>query len=362
MTLGIIARGLGIRGHEITVYRPHRDDLPTPEVERAYQQVTMPGFRIPGYQLLRFGWPARRSFCKFWHSDRPDLVHVVTEGPLGASAVSAARALGIAVTSSFHTNFHAYTKNYGFSLLNRVVLNWLRWVHNRTQRTFAPTDQLCGELRAMGFNNLALLSRGIDLACFNPDRRCEVLRSQWGVQTDDRVVLHVGRMAPEKNYELLFRIFADMWRVDPDLKFVVAGDGPLKDKLRKEHPECIFTGFFSREEIGRHYASADIYIHPSLTETFGNVLTEALASGLAVAGFDYAAARQFVKSEENGLLAPYGDEDALLKQSLRLAGDRRLTDRLKGQARTSIVDHSWDQVIDRFNSDLSEAAKERREG
>lgn len=362
MTLGIIARGLGIRGHEITVYRPHRDDLPTPEVERAYQQVTMPGFRIPGYQLLRFGWPARRSFCKFWHSDRPDLVHVVTEGPLGASAVSAARALGIAVTSSFHTNFHAYTKNYGFSLLNRVVLNWLRWVHNRTQRTFAPTDQLCGELRAMGFNNLALLSRGIDLACFNPDRRCEVLRSQWGVQTDDRVVLHVGRMAPEKNYELLFRIFADMRRVDPDLKFVVAGDGPLKDKLRKEHPECIFTGFFSREEIGRHYASADIYIHPSLTETFGNLLTEALASGLAVAGFDYAAARQFVKSEENGLLAPYGDEDDLLKQSLRLAGDRRLTDRLKGQARTSIVDHSWDQVIDRFNSDLSEAAKERREG
>ena len=141
----------------------------------------------------------------------------------------------------------------------------------------------------MGFNDMALLSRGIDTGCFSPAKRSESLRAEWGLEPGDRVVLHVGRMAPEKNYDLLFKIYAAMQKADSRLKFVLAGDGPLREQLISQHPNCIFAGFFSREEIGRYYASADIYVHASLTETFGNVLTEAMASGLAAASFDYAA-------------------------------------------------------------------------
>lgn len=352
MTFGVIARELGRRGHQVRIYRPNRDDLPPQGSEPYYTQVPMPGMSIPGYSLLRLGWPARGKLTRIWREDRPDLVHVVTEGPLGATAVSAARALGIPVTSSFHTNFHAYTKNYGFALMNKLVLGWLRRVHNRTRRTFAPTDELCAELTAMGFHGMSLLSRGIDTECFSPARRSDTLRAEWGVQAGERVVLHVGRMAPEKNYDLLFRVYDAMREADPHLKFVLAGDGPVKDQLMKEHPECIFAGFYSREEIGRYYASADLYIHASLTETFGNVVTEAMASGLAVLSFDYAAGRQFITHEENGLLAPLEDNEALIELGKRMATDRELSARMGRAAREGFEDQSWENVISRFENDL----------
>lgn len=359
MTFGVIARELGRRGHEIRVFRPDRDDLPPPESEPHYQQIAMPGMRIPGYDLLRLGWPAGRKLKTAWREDRPDLVHVVTEGPLGASAVSAARSMGIPVTSSFHTNFHAYTRNYGFGVLNRLVLWWLRRVHNGTRRTFAPTDELCRELRQLGFNDMSLLSRGIDTVCFSPEKRSQELRSEWGVKPGDRVVLHVGRMAPEKNYDLLFKIYQAMRAEDARLKFVLAGDGPLREQLIAQHPECIFAGFYSREEIGRYYASADIYVHASLTETFGNVLTEAMASGLAVTSFDYAAGRQFIRHGENGLLAACNDPVALQRESVRLVENDALRVQLGREARSGFEEQSWENVIGRFENDLlAEAGQE----
>ncbi len=354
MTFGVIARELAARGHDITVYRPDRKDLPA--ANPGYRQVPLPGMAIPGYPLLRLGLPAKRRFLRLWRAERPDLVHVVTEGPLGATAVTAARQLGLPVTSSFHTNFHAYTRDYGFAPLQSLVLGWLRRVHNRTQCTFAPTDELCGELANLGFTNLKLLSRGIEIECFSPARRCAELRAEWGVGEADPVVLHVGRMAPEKNYDQLFKIFAAMRAANPRLRFVLAGDGPLRDSLMRAHPDCIFAGFYSREEIGRYYASADIYIHASLSETFGNVLTEAMASGLAVAGFDYAAARQFIRHGENGLVAPCDRADQLEAAAVQLASDADLRTRLRQAARHGFEQQSWAHVIGRFEGDLLAAA------
>ena len=352
MTFGVIARELGRRGHAVTVYRPRRDDLAVGECHPDYAEVPLPGLPIPGYPLLRLGLPAGRMLRARWNGDRPDLVHVVTEGPLGVSAVRAARALGIPVTSSFHTNFHAYTRNYGLALLRRPVLTWLRWVHNATARTFVPTEELGGELAAAGFQRMALLSRGVDTWQFHPARRTPELRRKWGVGPDTPVVIHVGRMAAEKNYDLLFRAYAAMRAANPDLRFVLAGEGPLRARLQREHPDCIFAGFFSREEIGRYYASADIYIHASVTETFGNVLTEAMASGLAVAGFDYAAARQFIQHGHNGLAVPLGDEPALIEAAVLLATDELLRAQLRIAARAAVEAQSWETVIAGFESDL----------
>lgn len=357
MTFGVIAHELAKRGHEVTVYRPRRDDLVANESAQGYREVAMAGMSIPGYPLLRLGLPARMKLSRLWRESRPDLVHVVTEGPLGATAVSAARSLSLPVTSSFHTNFHAYTRDYGFAALHQIVLGWLRRVHNRTQRTFAPTDELCNELRELGFRDLALLSRGIDTECFSPARRDETLRQSWGAAPDEPVVLHVGRMAAEKNYDLLFQAYDAMRAVNPRLRFVLAGDGPLRDAMVKAHPECIFAGFYSREEIGRFYASADIYIHASLTETFGNVLTEAMASGLAVAGFNYAAAKQFIRHGENGLTVPCNDPAGLIDFSVSLARDQTLRTKLARAARSSFEDQSWDRVIGKFEADLLTVAQ-----
>ncbi len=356
MTFGVIAGELGRRGHSIAVYRPWRRDLPDPKAPSNYRQIPMPGLPIPGYPLLRMGLPAGGKLRRAWSDDRPDLVHVATEGPLGLSAVKAARALGIPVTSSFHTNFHAYTRHYKVSLFRNVALAWLRHVHNMTLRTFVPTADLCGELSALGFANLAVMSRGVDTRQFRPERRSQSLRNDWKAGPDDPVVIHVGRMAAEKNYPLLFRAYSAMAKANPRCRFVLAGEGPLKRALMREHPECVFAGFFSRDEIGRYYASADIYVHASLTETFGNVLTEAMASGLASVGFDYAAARIFVKDGVSGLTAAQGDADALIAAAVRLATDTHLRNRLRIGGRAAVEAQSWEKVIERFEEDLEAIA------
>ena len=353
MTFGLIARELGRRGHQVTVYRPHRRDLPRADSHPEFRQVSMPGAPLPGYPLLRLGFPAWGRLKDLWRRERPDLVHVVTEGPLGASAISTAHTLGLPVTSSFHTNFHAYTGPYGFAPLRRAALGWLRRVHNRTRRTFAPTGGLCAELAGLGFRDLGVLSRGVETLHFSPRHRSAEVRAAWGAGPDDPVVIHVGRIAPEKNYGLLFRAYDAMRAANPRLRFVLAGEGPLKAGLCRAQPRCRFEGFFSREEIGRRYASADLYIHASLTETFGNVLTEAMASGLAVAGFDYAAAREFVRDGENGLSVPVGQPDALVAAAVRLATDAALRQRLRAAAPAALAAQTWEHVITRFESDLA---------
>ncbi len=356
MTFGVIARQLGARGHTVTVYRPRRDDLPAGETHPEFTEIPLPGLPIPRYPQLRLGFPAGGRLRRCWTADRPDLVHVATEGPLGASAIGAARALGIPVTSSFHTNFHAYTRHYGFGIAHRPVLAWLRYVHNRTCRTFVPTLELCAELSSLGFRGVTLLSRGVDTWQFHPARRAEELRARWKADSDDPVVIHAGRMAAEKNYGLLFRCFAAMRQANPRCRFVLVGDGPLRARLQHEHPECIFTGFIPRVDLARHYASADIYIHASLTETFGNVLTEAMASGLAVAGFDYAAARQFIRRGENGLIVACDQPAALVDSAVYLATDPLLRAQLRPAARAVVEAQSWDRVIVRFEADLIQAA------
>ena len=353
MTFGVIARELGRRGHAVTVYRPKRSDLPGAAAHPEFTEVPLPGLPVPGYPLLRFGLPAASKLRRRWLSERPDLVHVATEGPLGASAISTARSMGIPVTSSFHTNFHSYTQHYGYSQLHKIVLWWLRRVHNRTARTFAPTPALCAELETLGFRDLAVLSRGVDTWQFHPARRSGDLRLKWNAAPDNPVVLHAGRMAAEKNYPLLFECFAAMRAANPRCRFVLVGDGPLRAKLQRDQPDYVFTGFIPRDELARHYASADIYIHASLTETFGNVLTEALASGLAVGGFDYAAARQFIQHGHNGMAVPSDRPDMLIAAATRLATDTALRTHLRASARAAVEPQSWETVIARFETDLA---------
>lgn len=356
MTFGVIASELARRGHSVAIYRPARSDLRPADLVGEYRQIPMPGIPIPGYPLLRFGLPARGKLKRLWLADRPDLVHVATEGPLGFSAIRAARSLSMPVTSSFHTNFHAYTRHYGVSPLHRVALAWLKYVHNLTRRTFVPTEDLRAELSSLGFSNLSVMSRGVDTRQFRPERRSESLRAAWGAGPRDPVIIHVGRMAAEKNYPLLFRVFAAMKAANPACRFVLAGEGPLKASLMRDHPDCVFAGFFSRDEIGRYYASADIYIHASLTETFGNVLTEAMASGLAVAGFDYAAARIFVKEGKTGLKVPCDQPEALVAAGVRLATSPNLVGTFRRAARAAVEAQSWETVIARLERDLEAVA------
>jgi len=359
MTLGRIVDGLAARGHRLTIVRPRqRHESPRYSVTQrlACRQVRLPGVPIPGYPQMRIGLPASRRLRKLWKLNRPDLVHVATEGPLGASAITTARELGVPVTSSFHTNFDQYTGDYRIGWLKPIVAAWLRHVHNRTLRTFVPTQTLLTRLGGEGYSNLRLLSRGVDTELFNSARRDESLRSSWGAAPGDPVILHVGRLAAEKNYPLLFRAYDAIKAVAPHARLVLVGDGPMLSQYQRQRPDIVFTGFYTGINLARHYASGDIYLHASTTETFGNVITEALGSGLAVSSFDYAAAHEFISHGKTGLLAPVGDEPAFIANAVRLVSEPGLRQSLSAAAPLTVRDRSWDSVVAQFAADLAEAA------
>ena len=354
-TIGTMVEHLHARGHDIQLVRPRQSTSDAPPVRQRLETMLRPGVPIPRYSELRMGLPAKRVLLRAWRAQRPDVVQVVTEGPLGASAVAAARKLGIPVASEFHTNFHTYSRHYGFGVLTRLVAGYLRRLHGRANVTMVPTRELADQLGAAGYRNLRVVGRGVDTQ-FSPDMRSDELRRQWGAGERDRVVIYVGRLAPEKNLRLFIDALAAMRAEDPALRAVIVGGGPEEAALRAADPGIVFAGMRAGEDLARHYASADAFVFPSMSETFGNVTTEALTSGLAVVAFDYAAARQYIRHGESGLLAEFGDDASFVAHSRRLAGDRNLLARLRDGARSAARALSWDAVIDELEDVLTTAA------
>jgi glycosyltransferase involved in cell wall biosynthesis len=307
LSLKRMVSGLRERNHEIQLIRPRQVPTDQPTRVRGYDEVLTEGFPIPSYPNLRMGMPAKRILTNCWLHQRPDLVHIITEGPLGWSALQAAAKLKIPVCSDFRTNFHSYSQHYGIGLLKKPIVAYLRKFHNRTLATLVPTEQLRGELAGAGFRNLQVISRGVDTRLFDPRRRDPELRRRWGTDERTPVVLHVGRIAAEKNLTAISDAFARIRQRCPEARLLLVGDGPEAGNLRGQWPDAIFTGMLRGETLAAHYASADIFLFPSLTETFGNVTLEAMASGLPVVAFDYAAAGQHIRHGSNGLLASFGD-------------------------------------------------------
>ncbi len=355
MTLQRLVRGLsGERGHEVTVVRPRlpgsqEKDPADPERLR---HVLVPSLPLPFYSELRLGLPLYLRLRKLWRKGRPDVVHIATEGPLGGAALLAARGLRLPVSSSFHTNFQQYTQQYMFRAMHDIALGYLRGFHNRAACTLVPTDQARGELVAAGFERVGVFSRGVDAALFDPAKRRADLRASWGAGPETPVFIYVGRLAVEKNIDLAVRAFLAAQACDPAAHFVLVGDGPARGELERKYPRFHFAGMRRGEDLAAHYASGDVFLFPSTTETFGNVVTEALASGLAVLCYDYAAGRQHIRSWENGVLAPFGDGDAFVAAAAELARRRAGWPELRRGARTTAEGITWERVFGKFEETL----------
>ena len=200
--------GLRSRDHDIMLVRPRQSAGDVETVKGSLREVLTKGLPIPRYPGLRMGLPATRALESLWQRWRPDVVHVLTEGPLGWSALRAARKLQLPVVSDFRTNFHSYSSHYGVGWLGKPILAYLRKFHNKTLWTLVPTESLRRELEQLGFLNLRVIARGVDTKLFNPARRSPLLRADWGAGPDDPVLLHVGRIAAEKNMDALQTAYA----------------------------------------------------------------------------------------------------------------------------------------------------------
>ena len=348
MTLGRQVADLLDRGHQIQLIRPRQNASDRATRNEQLEEVLKIGVPIPRYAGLKLGLPAKTGLVRLWQTRRPDLVHIATEGPLGWSALAAAQKLRLPVSTDFHTNFHSYSKHYGAGWLKAPILAYLRKFHNKACVTLVPTESMRNELRSLGYRNLEVVSRGVDTALFNPARRDESLRRSWGAGPDTMVVAYVGRIAPEKNLSLVFKAFVAMCKINPDVRLVVVGDGPDRQMLQMQYPEAVFCGMRSGADLAAHYASADVFLFPSLTETFGNVTTEAMASGLAVVAYQYAAAEALIRHGENGMVAPFNDVNRYIAAACELAGNPQQVRQIGGNAHRVAMTVSWQTVHDRF--------------
>jgi glycosyltransferase involved in cell wall biosynthesis len=305
----------------------------------------VPGLPIPGYRGLRLGLPIFWRLRNQWRRERPDIAYIATQGPLGRAALRAAEALGIPAVTGFHTQFDQYSRHYGLGFLTRSIEASLRRFHNRSDATLVPTAELRERLMVRGFANVEVFGRGVDTNHFAPGRRRADLRSAWGSGPGAPVLLYVGRLAAEKNIDLVLAAYAAARGADPMTRCVLVGDGPERPRLAQTHPDVIFTGARVGLDLAEHYASADLFVFPSLTETFGNVVTEAMASGLAVVAFDYAAAHSYIRNGENGLTLDRGDRDAFIHATRAAVVDAQGLSRLGAEARRTAQALGWPGII-----------------
>lgn len=370
-TIRQMVRGALQRGDSVELIRPRQpqDELPIDRIDALaasaasavmqdddaggihLQEVLVPGLPVPGYEGIRFGFPVRARLLERWRRARPDVVQVVTEGPLGWAAVSAARKLGIPVVGEYHTHFSAYSQHYGIGRFAGLISRYLRYLHNRCDCTLVPTQALAGELRAAGYRRVEVVARGVDMRQFSATQRRNSLRTHWGVTSTALAVIYVGRLAAEKNIDLVLRTFDSIRLWHPDSRLILVGDGPLRREIEEYYPHAIFAGMRHGADLAAHYASADLFLFPSLTETYGNVVTEALACGLPVVAYCRAAAAELIRDGINGMLAAPGDEEGYeraareLASSLRTEANREAYGR---QAADSVAELDWQAISQRM--------------
>jgi glycosyltransferase involved in cell wall biosynthesis len=362
LTLANLVRGLLARGHTVSIVHPRqRDRSSSSELRQAghSEVILVRGLPLPGYGSLQFGVPAQRRLRRSWTRHRPAAVYVATEGPLGWSAVRMARKLGIPAVSGFHTNFHHYCKHYGVGWLQTLAFRYLRWFHNQTDCTLVANEALRSQLQRAGFNNVSILERGVDSQLFTPQRRCTELRREWGVADQNIVLVYVGRLAAEKNLGVAIEAYREMKTFSENIKFVLVGDGPQRRVLQTENPDLIFAGVQTGEQLAKYYASADVFLFPSETETFGNVTLEAMASGLAVIAYNYAGAKLHIVHGETGVLVPFGSAKDFVGSACSLIRDPRAIKRMRKQAREYATCLNWSRVVEEFETLLIRADKRK---
>jgi len=358
LTVQGLEQGLRARGHDVDLVRPRQtsdaDGKATPT------ETLVRSLPLPRYPDLRIGLPATRKLARAWSEQRPDALYVATEGPLGWSALRAARRLGIPAATGFHTRFDEYMRDYGAAFLQHTALRWMRRFHNGADATLVPTHELQAFLQAQGFDKVVRLPRAVDTTLFDPARRDRALRASWGVNDDALAVIYVGRIAAEKNLGLAIAAFRALQQRHPDARYIWVGDGPLREQLQRDNPDFVFCGIQRDATLASHFASGDLFLFPSHSETFGNVTLEAMASGVPTIAFDYGAAHEMLQDGVHGAAIADGDDAGFSAAALRFANDPAQRKAMGIAAREAVRALNPEQVASDFDDILRGLAQERR--
>jgi len=336
-------------GDEVLIFAPES----SVENYFGYRVVRLKGVKFPPYPELSFTFPSPRIVTELMKF-RPDVVHAVGPAVLGVWGIFASRLLGYATVTSYHTDYHSYMPLYRLGPLVRLLKPAFRLVFNRAQLNLCPSTHFRDLLVNQGVRNVGLWRGAVDGACFDPRYRSEEFRRRVGCRPGDVMALFVGRLAPEKSIEQLKHL-SDRY---PQLQTVLVGTGPAVDPLKRifAGTRCFFTGHLEGDALATAYASADFFVMPSKTETFGLVTLEAMSSGLPVLAVDAGGTRDLVQDQDNGLLYPPDDVEAMLAGAKQLIESAPLRERLARQGKQMALNASWSVETDRLRALYSRAA------
>jgi len=330
---------LEAHGHQAIVFAPGDGE----RLCHGFPIVRVRGLPCPLYpQLVLAPYSTRMGpLLREW---RPDVVHLAGPFVLGAHGLTVARDLGVPVAAHYQTDLGRYAEHFGLGVLADLAWRRLLDLHNACDVSFAPTATVAEELRDRGMRNVHVCGRGVDGRLFHPAHRDAGYRASLGIQPDQPAFIYVGRLSPEKNLGVLTRVA----RALPQYPLLIVGDGPARDKLAADMAglNVRFTGLLSGADLARAYASGDVFLFPSTTETFGQVVREAMASGLPSVAMRAGGVRDLVRDGQTGLLCSPDDDGAFVAAAERLATDTTLRHAMAAMARHEAEQYTWDAVFD----------------
>jgi phosphatidylinositol alpha 1,6-mannosyltransferase len=335
----------------------------TPQERKGLTLTSILSVPLPLYPDYRITIPnpkLKKQMKKF----DPDVLHITVPDLSGMFLMRYARKHGIPVLTSFHTDFPSYLKSYHMGIFYNLAWRISKWFYNKSRITLAPTEEIIEKLKSKEIKNPKLWSRGIHLHQYSINFRSQLLRTQWGAQ-DKKVILYSGRFVKYKDLETFIEVYKLFKENNSrDVMFVLAGDGPIRDELVRRMPDAHFPGYLEGEELSRVYASADLLLFPSTTETFGNVVLEALASGLPAVVSDVGGCKEIVGKSGAGMIAKAYDSLDFYQKCQQLVEDNTLLKKMQKKGLEFAKKRSWKsinhRVIDEYYYLLRSKDKELR--
>lgn len=358
LTLNRLVAFLEEKGIPVIVFGPTTDE---PAIDHEGEFIPVPSVPVPGRPEYRItvGFPekAQNRLREF----NPTLLHLATPDVLGFRAMRWGQANDIQIVASYHTHFTSYLKYYNLEMLEMLGWKYLNWFYSQCKHIYVPSPSMADELNEEGIDEgIRIWARGVNTDEFNPEFRDMEWRRSIGFSDDEKVVTFVSRLVWEKNLQTFVDTVKRLQRDDENIRAMIVGDGPAKKELEHMIPEAHFTGFITGDDLSRAYASSDVFLFPSETETFGNVTLEAMSSGLPCVVADATGSRSLVEPGVNGYIAPPRDTAAFADYVSDIVNDEQLKEKMGEAARQKALAYSWENVNSKLLENYREALNEPR--
>ena len=308
-------------------------------------------FELPEYELQKLSFPPILQMLDYVQRERFTEIIISTPGPVGLTALLAAKMLNLQTSGIYHTDFPQYIRILTEdSFLESVAWGYMHWFYGQLDTVFVNSEEYKQSWIKRGFDpaKLKILPRGLDTELFHPGRRDSAFFEKFGASNGELRLLYVGRISREKDLDLLADAYRRLRKEGLPVRLFVVGHGPYSEALAKSLPDAFFTGYLRGTELATAYASADIFVFPSTTDTFGNVILEAQASGLPVVVSDSGGPKELVAHKANGLITRSHNVEDLTRAIRVLVTDRVLRERMANSARDSVTDRSWPRAFAKF--------------